>query len=271
MNASDPPIADVSNNLPALELRVVQGLHEGAALRLLPPVITVGSDEACDVVLLDLGVRPRHLELVFDDLTGWVVASAGTALPLDSPIAVGEAMIIVTSPRQAWHLPKLRDDQRVDTGQTEPLTGKPPEAAFLTKDNPPDRLPRVMSNSTRTSLLLMLLLLMSLLGIWFLSGWSLGVGRQKSSPAQTPAASLPLREFSSLRTVPVQDEQFPPQQANIQSPVDLQGVVMGPVSYVVLSDGRRLYEGQSLAGWRLESIRSTEIVWMGTYRIEMPW
>lgn len=271
MNAPQSLIPDTTSSVPALELRVVQGLHEGAALRLLPPVITVGSDEVCDVVLLDSGVRPRHLQLVFDELQGWLEESTGTALPLDSPIAVGEAMIIVTSPRQVWHVPEPRTEREEDTGQTDPVMDGTQDAESATAGSRAGRSPRAMSSQTRTSLVLMLLLLMSLLGLWLLSGWSLGVGRQKPIPAQTPAASLPLREFSPVRTAPAQDEQPSSQPLDIQPPFALQGVVMGPVSYVVLSDGRRLYEGQSHAGWRLESIRSAEIVWLGTHRIEMPW
>jgi hypothetical protein len=271
MNASESLTPDATSHLPALELRVVQGLHEGAALRLLPPVITVGSDETCDVILLDPGVRPRHLQLVFDDVNGWLVESTGTALPLDSPIAVGEAMIIVTSPRQAWHAPESRPDREEDAGQSSPVMDTSHEIESATTGTHAARIPRAMSNRTRTSLVLMLLLLMSLLGLWLLSGWRLGVGRQQSIPVQTSVASLTLREFSPVRKVQALGEQPTPTQLDIQPPFALQGVVMGPVSYVVLSDGRRLYEGQSHAGWRLESIRSAEIVWMGSHRIEMPW
>ena len=271
MSAPDSSTPDSSSHVPALELRVVQGLHEGAALRLLPPAMTVGSDEACDVVLLDPGVRPRHLQLVYDELKGWLEASTGTALPLDSPIAVGEAMIIVTSPRQAWSVSEPRIDPRTGNEQSEAVMDKPHEAESSASFTRAGLLPRAMSSQTRTSLVLMLLLLLSLLGLWLLSGWSLGVGRQKPTLAQTSATSLPLREFSPVRAAQAQDEQPALQPMDIQPPFPLQGVVMGPVSYVVLSDGRRLYEGQSHAGWRLESIRSAEIVWMGIHRIEMPW
>ena len=269
MNAPDSSNPDSTSHVPALELRVVQGLHEGAALRLLPPVITVGSDEACDVVLLDPGVRPRHLQLVFDEVRGWLEESTGAALPLDFSIAVGEARIIVTSPRQAWHVPESRPDREEPTGQTDPETDRSHDVETATTGIRTVRPPQAMSNRTRTSLLLLLLL--SLLGLWLLSGWHLGVGRQKPTPAQAPAASLPLREFSPVRAVPIQDEHPSSPLSDIRPPFALQGVVMGPVSYVVLSDGRRLYEGQSHEGWRLESIRSAEIVWMGTHRIEMPW
>ena len=269
MNAPDSSTPDSKSHVPALELRVVQGLHEGAALRLLPPMITVGCDEACDVVLLDPGVRPRHLQLVFDELQGWLEESTGTALPLDSPIAVGEAMIIVTSPRQAWRVPEPRSDREEHREQIDPEMDKSHDVETATTGTHTARTPRAMSNRTRLSLLLLLLL--SLLGLWLLSGWRLGIGRQKSPPAQTPAASLPLREFSPVRTAQALDQQPSPAQWDIQPPFALQGVVMGPISYVVLSDGRRLYEGQSYAGWRLESIRSAEIVWLGAHRIEMPW
>lgn len=43
-----------------LELRILSGLHRGAFLPLAAEPLSVGSDEACDVVLVDEGVAPLH-------------------------------------------------------------------------------------------------------------------------------------------------------------------------------------------------------------------
>lgn len=45
------------------ELRVLNGLHQGAALPLVGNQWTIGADDALDLVLHDTGVEPRHCQL----------------------------------------------------------------------------------------------------------------------------------------------------------------------------------------------------------------
>lgn len=50
----------------AVKLRILKGLHEGAELELSPGEHTLGSDENCDIVLLDKDVASTHLRLSID-------------------------------------------------------------------------------------------------------------------------------------------------------------------------------------------------------------
>lgn len=59
--------------------------------------------------------------------------------------------------------------------------------------------------------------------------------------------------------------------ARRELPFMVRQILMGAQSYVVLDDGRRMYEGQQLAGYRLESIRAGSVVFQGKRRVEMPW
>jgi hypothetical protein len=259
----------------ALELRMVHGLHAGAALRLLPPKVTLGSDERCDVVLLDPGVQAQHLALVHDDLLGWSIESSGQGLSLNTPMPIGEAVFIVCSPEQAWLLP--HEWQAMLTSAQAPVEPSwvdavPTESAAF-ESAPAERKlvagARSMSMQTRTRLVLVLLLLF-LLALWWLSGWGLGVSSRPSIRAPMPSDALKYREPLN-QALPRPVPEVPLADRDDRPPVPIQGIVMGPVSYVMLADGRRLYEGQSVAHWRLESIRATEVVWTGPRRIEMPW
>jgi type III secretion protein D len=64
---------------PELELRVLSGIHQGAALLLVDDGLVVGSDPDGDVVLLDEGVQPRHLRVVRHD-GGWFCEGADGAV-----------------------------------------------------------------------------------------------------------------------------------------------------------------------------------------------
>ncbi|MDN4591963.1 hypothetical protein DBA29_26110 [Xenophilus aerolatus] len=99
-----------------LELRVLTGLHRGAALFLVDDEFFLGSDPACAVVLLDAGIAERHLRISRHG-EAWVVepcngastfcpgvATAGGALPIDSTrrVRVGDVWIGFARLEDPW-------------------------------------------------------------------------------------------------------------------------------------------------------------------------
>jgi type III secretion protein D len=85
-----------------LELRVTAGLHAGAALPLDREPISIGSDEQCDVVLLDAGILPRHLGLICSDAGEWHTEPDGALIEIGKPIAIGESCIVVAPRSAPW-------------------------------------------------------------------------------------------------------------------------------------------------------------------------
>lgn len=81
-----------------LEIRVMSGLHQGAAVPLCGNSIVIGSDQSCDIVLLDDSVLEEHLTIVYDGDAGWrcefvngaiVLGSEGERLVAPVPVDAG--------------------------------------------------------------------------------------------------------------------------------------------------------------------------------------
>ncbi|NRR30408.1 hypothetical protein HSX11_09415 [Oxalobacteraceae bacterium] len=71
------------------ELRILNGLHRGAALPLDGQPLLIGASDAADVVLVDPGIAARHATLTPAD-GGWLLtAHDGTLFPADSALASG--------------------------------------------------------------------------------------------------------------------------------------------------------------------------------------
>ncbi|UXH79525.1 FHA domain-containing protein [Roseateles amylovorans] len=98
-----------------LELRVLSGLQSGAALP-LDDSLTVGSGDDCDVLLLDNGIAPTHLQVAWSpdgELTlycveGAVVDAYGHELPAasplltDAPFCAADVWLVVQPRDEPW-------------------------------------------------------------------------------------------------------------------------------------------------------------------------
>lgn len=130
-----------------LELRVLTGLHQGAALLLIDEEIVLGSAPACDVVLLDDGIAPRHLQIVLRD-AGWAWASgedgdaagvfspdpprAGEAASLGrgSRLCIANVWLMLAGVADPWPTPaELRAWQRLPHEAAAQHTAEPAAAA----------------------------------------------------------------------------------------------------------------------------------------------
>ncbi|RKH56266.1 sigma 54-interacting transcriptional regulator [Corallococcus llansteffanensis] len=82
-------------------MRFFLTLPDGRPFALEKPVVSVGSDPACDVVLASPGVKPSHA-LLFRDARGWTVSAASPGCDVRvrgkrvelSPLAPGESFVV---------------------------------------------------------------------------------------------------------------------------------------------------------------------------------
>lgn len=114
------------------ELRVLDGLHQGAALPLFGERWSIGADPDADLSLYDPGIAERHVWLRLADgqwslqaeqglvknTDGQLVAQVGD-LPLNVPFSIGHIRLCVTRADQPW--PKAP----VVAQQAAPLTEVP--------------------------------------------------------------------------------------------------------------------------------------------------
>lgn len=112
------------------ELRVVRGLHQGAALPLLDDRVTVGCDENGDVVLLDDGVLPLHLALIRTQDGGWVNESTAAPVPFGAWITMGSAAIVVCEVNAAWQSADRVDDHGADLFNGSPSQTREPSTGL---------------------------------------------------------------------------------------------------------------------------------------------
>lgn len=287
------------------ELRVLQGLHAGAALPLEGGAITVGADDDCDVVLLDDGVLPVHLRLAW--IGGrWIVGDEGTEVALGVRIPVGTASIMLCDASEPWSnapppVPAAQSDTRSSVQASTPKRTAPRRIAIA-----------------------------SLAGAALLVGLALALSNMAApskavveprpvaaaQPPRTGAlasaadleqltqeilASRDLREYVSVQTqagqillkAELDDDQVPRFEGALQAlkrrigdrahlqatlvplvqtlPFQIREIVMGPVSYITTADGRRLSEGASAMGVRLVAIRPGKLVFAGRHRVEIAW
>lgn len=117
------------------ELRVLTGLHQGAALPLIGDQWLIGSDAALDLALHDPGVAQRHCRLErsgehwsLNAEDGAVMDEEGhahpvTALAPGSPFVLGSVWLAVTPAEAAW--PNVPVPVAQNTGETEPVAPTP--------------------------------------------------------------------------------------------------------------------------------------------------
>lgn len=117
------------------ELRVLTGLHQGAALPLIGDQWLIGSDAALDLALHDPGIAQRHCRLQrsgehwsLNAEDGAVMDEEGHAHPVTSlapgsPFVLGSVWLAVTAAEAAW--PNVPVPVAQNTGEAEPVAPAP--------------------------------------------------------------------------------------------------------------------------------------------------
>ncbi|GGM31150.1 FHA domain-containing protein [Pseudomonas asuensis] len=96
------------------ELRVLTGLHQGAALPLVGEQWLIGSNDDLDLALHDIGVEPQHCRLQRED-DRWILTSEEgavlddeghthplTAVHPNSPFVLGSVWLSISPAGEAW-------------------------------------------------------------------------------------------------------------------------------------------------------------------------
>ncbi len=112
----------VMNNQKQLELRVLSGLHIGAVLPLVADEITIGCNDNCDIVLLDVGVLPQHYTLTIKD-GQWMHDE--NPVPLKKSIQIGGATLgIFESDDSSWETDAIEQDNLPSDNSVPPVKKK---------------------------------------------------------------------------------------------------------------------------------------------------
>lgn len=126
-----------------LELRILSGLHRGAALPLDGAALELGGAEHCDVVLADRGLAERHARLA-PGMDGWrlapldgAVCGEDDAAPQDGVLLapgacarLGDVWICLSAPDAPWQAapePVLVTPQAAPPEPVVPPAARPPQ------------------------------------------------------------------------------------------------------------------------------------------------
>jgi len=289
-----------------LELRVTAGLHAGAALPLDREPISIGSDEQCDVVLLDAGVLPRHMGLIWSDAGAWRTEPDGAQVEIGAPIAIGESWIVVVPRSAPWAPAESRapPDAQLASGQASPIahTSRYRGPVWLALAFIPavisvlvtwclvareDRqraavqpliassiLPQVAKPSNLNEIRRRAARELADRGLEELVTLEASPGRIH---LEAELDDTELERFNrALRAL----EQKLGNEAKIDArvsplsrtlPFTIQSVVRGTVSHITLTDGQPVFEGCAVQGWKLEEIQPGKLVFLKKRRMEIPW
>jgi type III secretion protein D len=157
---------------PALELRVLTGLHREARCEVLDGAV-VGADPECDIVLADDGVAPRAAQLRISDL-GWQLNEEGAAAteavstPFNHAVPLGSVWITIARHEDPWvDAPTAANDEKETVLPTfeslaaaasdEPAPVSPEAPSFVAEAAPPpDPSPALSARPQRSTWPIML-------------------------------------------------------------------------------------------------------------------
>lgn len=231
---------------PLRELRVLTGLHKGAALTLSSELVTIGSDAECTVVLLDEGVQPLHLSLRWIADKGWV-QSDSPEVPLTAPLRAGPVWLSIAAPQSPWIDPNLLQSAPPSHSAVGPIS-----PSFVNAYHAQSIGQRHVTRRWAllgVSLSCVLLLVMTLLDI---DSDSANDQRPYHSPVNTNAdAQVPAQAVLSAPAVPL-----------LEAPdKDVIAVVGGRTGFVLMRNGQRVYVGEAFGQFVLVDVQNAHPTW----------
>ena len=310
--SSGPVVADGAAVMPEppqpgvlFELRVLSGLHEGAALPLFGECWSIGADQDADLELYDPGVAARHARL--HGMAGrWTVQAqegllqddAGTVRAQIADLAPGRAFTIggirlcVADTQSAWL------DERADA-VAQP--GAPVTAGSKSKwlapgilvlvpilmalawqpmGTAPALAPQPSPASNKRQLVTTAQVHQQLLKMLIERDLGNTVRLQVAADRITLGGEV---GQDSLALVSRMLERFEVQfetpvaivnqvqQTSTVLPFRIVQIIGGPKAHVVLADGRRLFFGDEVQGLRLTAIDNRRVLFEGRQRHEVNW
>ena len=310
--SSGPVVADGAAVVPEspqpgvlFELRVLSGLHEGAALPLFGECWSIGAHQDADLELYDPGVAARHARLhgmagrwtvqaqegLLQDDAGTVRAQIADLAP-GRAFAIGGIRLCVADTQSAWL------DERADA-VAQP--GAPVTAGSKSKWLAPGILvlvpilmalawqpmgtapvlaPQPSSASNKRQLVTTAQVHQQLLKMLIERDLGNAVRLQVAADRITLGGEV---GQDSLALVSRMLERFEVQfetpvaiinqvqQASTVLPFRIVQIIGGPKAHVVLADGRRLFFGDEVQGLPLTAIDNRRVLFEGRQRYEVNW
>ena len=310
--SSGPVVADGAAVVPEppqpavlFELRVLSGLHEGAALPLFGECWSIGADQDADLELYDPGVAARHARLhgmagrwtvqaqegLLQDDAGTVRAQIADLAP-GRAFAIGGIRLCVADTQSAWL------DERADA-VAQP--GAPVTAGSKSKwlapgilvlvpilmalawqpmGTAPALAPQPSSASNKRQLVTTAQVHQQLLKMLIERDLGNAVRLQVAADRITLGGEV---GQDSLALVSRMLERFEVQfetpvaivnqvqQTSTVLPFRIVQIIGGPKAHVVLADGRRLFFGDEVQGLRLTAIDNRRVLFEGRQRHEVNW
>lgn len=290
-----------------LELRVLSGLHAGAALPLGQEPVQLGSGDDCDVILLDPDILPQHL-LLRPTADGWLaepgaaaplhdrrgaVVPPATPLPLNEPWRAGRVWLVLCAATLPWQADELPDALPAPAAPPAPAAGRGRLWPLLLASIP---------------------LLLVALALACLAKPDQAAPRAPAPVALAPAdaetvgneAARILRERGLQRVVDIvyetghvtlrgelDEEEMRRLESAVAAlhrrfgktlvvdvkatalsralPFQVREVVTGVAPHITLADGTRVYEGSTVGGYRLQAILPGKLRFDGKRQLELPW
>jgi hypothetical protein len=229
------------------ELRVLTGLHKGAALTLSSGLVTIGSDAECSIVLLDEGVMPVHLSLQWISDKGWVQTDFPDA-PLTEPLRAGPVWLSVVAPNSPWIDSALLQIGHSDQSALAPtVSPAAPNVRHAQSIRPWYVMRRWALLGVCISCVLLLVI----------TGTDVGMGSASGSSAFPPPvhtnteAQVPAQTISNLPAGPLLE---PPDK-------DVIAVVGGKTGFVLMRNGQRVYVGEAFGQFVLVDVQNAHPTW----------
>jgi hypothetical protein len=229
------------------ELRVLTGLHKGAALTLSFGLVTIGSDAECTVVLLDEGVKPLHLSLQWISDKGWVQTDFPDA-PLTVPLRAGPVWLSVVAPNSPWI-----DSELLQIGQSDQSALSTTVSPAVSNVRHVQSIPpwHVMRHWALFGVCISCVLLL------VITGTDVGMG-----VAAGPSAFPPTVHTNTEAQVPAQTISPPPAGPSLEPPdKDVIAVVGGKTGFVLMRNGQRVYVGEAFGQFVLVDVQNAHQTW----------
>ncbi|PXF32314.1 hypothetical protein WH50_05215 [Pokkaliibacter plantistimulans] len=292
------------------ELRVLTGLHRGAALPLIGEQWLIGADENADLVLFDPGIKPEHCRLQWQEgnwaltaLQGKVTDAEGhrlesiEALGANVAFAINGIWLTVVDANTPW---PVEDDEPI--AATNPVATAPVQArrsvvpfvlGFLSAAaivatstwaalSPAPERPAVNSQNASNKMSLSSSTDVEQQLKQMLNDRELGDkvkvrvhGQQvlltgALSRDEQDLVKRMLSRFQKRFTTPLLVDNQI-STLSLTLPFEIVQITSGPMGHVVTSDGRRLFVGDELDGIRLVSIEASKVTFKGKQDYEVTW
>lgn len=269
------------------ELRVLSGLHQGAALPLIGEQWTVGASEDDDLALFEPDLAAGALSLARLD-GQWTVN--GEPVEAQNPWQLGHVWLMIshtTSPWESFEQPAEKVQEQTPTGKTSkwgigllgtavvtlsswamsvPVVEEPQPAAT------PIDAPLPLNNTELTRDILHHMLKDRDLG-----SININVGQQDITLSGTLVTEEELQRLSRMverfnrkyqSPLPLHNEV---RQRQFKLPFRITQVTTGPMAHLVTNDGNRLFVGDEVEGVRLLEIADNRIIFGGKFQLELAW